>query len=382
MRISHMSAVLLVLALPLGAQSPRKLGAPTAALEHEFSTIAGVRELKDGRIVLLDARESAIHLIDLATKTARKVGAVGDGPGEYRLPLSLFALPGDSTAINDMARFRQMLVVTPSGTTAGFVSTVDSALGRQTFSVKATDAAGRFYEMTHVGPFDSSSIVRWDRGRARRDTVARIWGRIVTPIPTRVVGNAPAGTEMRARAAPRPFFTMSQWAVTPDGRVAIVTPEPYRVNYVQPNGARIQGPVINTTPITVTNAEKEAYRAERTRPVASLSMNRNGETSTSYVKPRYEEPDGWPEFLPVFQPDAVSFASDGMLWVKRSTRTGAPPLYDVFDPAAKRAYQLELPAKRKVVGFGNGVVYLARVDDDDLHYLERYALPTTRPIKP
>ena len=64
-----------------------------------------------------------------------------------------------------------------------------------------------------------------------------------------------------------------------------------------------------------------------------------------------------------------------MLWVKRNTKAGAAPLYDVFDRAGKLAFQLELPPKTKVVGFGAGSVYLARVDDDDLHFLQRYKLP-------
>jgi hypothetical protein len=64
-----------------------------------------------------------------------------------------------------------------------------------------------------------------------------------------------------------------------------------------------------------------------------------------------------------------------MLWVRRATRASAPPLYDAFDITAKLTYQVELPANTKLVGFGAGTVYLARVDDDGLHYLQRYLLP-------
>jgi hypothetical protein len=34
-----------------------------------------------------------------------------------------------------------------------------------------------------------------------------------------------------------------------------------------------------------------------------------------------------------------------------------------------------LPAKTRLLGFGQGTVYLVRTDDDDLQYLQRYRLP-------
>jgi hypothetical protein len=37
--------------------------------------------------------------------------------------------------------------------------------------------------------------------------------------------------------------------------------------------------------------------------------------------------------------------------------------------------RVALPADTRLVGFGNGTVYLARSDEDDLQYLQRYRLP-------
>jgi hypothetical protein len=120
--------------------------------------------------------------------------------------------------------------------------------------------------------------------------------------------------------------------------------------------------------------EKQDYRVERQQSVPTIIFANGVQTST-YRTPEYTEPVEWPSGLPAFLPNAVSYASNGTLWVKRATRSGAPPLYDVFDKAAKRIYQLELPPRTKLVGFGSGTVYLARVDEDDLHYLQRHALP-------
>jgi hypothetical protein len=38
---------------------------------------------------------------------------------------------------------------------------------------------------------------------------------------------------------------------------------------------------------------------------------------------------------------------------------------------------VQLPARHKLVGFGRQSVYLVRLDDDDLQYLQRHPLPTS-----
>jgi hypothetical protein len=72
---------------------------------------------------------------------------------------------------------------------------------------------------------------------------------------------------------------------------------------------------------------------------------------------------------------AVHFASDGMLWVQRTTPVGEPPTFDVIDETGQVVEQVKLPHRRRLVGFGAGTIYAVRIDDVDLEYLERYRLP-------
>lgn len=373
MPIKYVVAIAVLVAAPHEIQAQRKLGSPTAVLDQEFTGIDGVRELRDGRVVVLDARDRSIHVVNLTTKASKKIGRDGDGPGEFRLPRSFLALGGDTTLVHDMARFGKLLVITPTGEIGGFVSTQDPALSTRTFVVSAADAAGRFYENFYAR--DSNAIVRWDRARGRRDTLAHISMQMVSPlIDTKPTEGSAGGAMQRSGGPPPPFATVSQWAISVDGRLAIVTPDPYRVTIVSPAGARVQSPPIPVVAVAVGAAEKAEYRADRQKPVATLSIS-NGVQTASYTKPRYTEPAEWPAQLPAFLIDAVSFATDGKLWVRRATRANAPHVYDVFDGYAKLVYQVELPAHTKLLGFEASAVYLARVDDDGLHYLERYALP-------
>jgi hypothetical protein len=86
-----------------------------------------------------------------------------------------------------------------------------------------------------------------------------------------------------------------------------------------------------------------------------------------------QEPTDWPEYLPPFLgASLVAFAPDGLLWVQRTTPAGQPATFDLIDGAGKVAQRVVLPKKSRVVGFGSGTVYVARSDDDDLQYLQRY----------
>lgn len=372
--LAFVAAMALVASTPRRVAAQRTLGAPTATHDHEFTGIDGVRELRDGRVIVLDARDRSIHVIDLRAKSGKTVGRLGEGPGEFRLPRVLLPIGGDTTLVEDMGRYGKLLVITPTGELGSFVSTQDNTFGRETFVVNAVDAMGRFYENSYTS--DSNAIVRWDRARSRRDTIARVSMKTVSPLirPRPTSGGATRDGAQRSGGTPPPFSTFSQWAVSGDGHLAIVTPEPYRVTLVSPSGVRVQSQPVPFTPVPVGEREREDYRVEHQRPVPAIIVTSAGQTAT-YRKPDYTEPAEWPSTLPAFLPYAVSYASNGMLWVKRATRSGAPPLYDIFDNTAKRIYQLELPPRTKLVGFGAGTVYLARVDEDDLHYLQRYSLP-------
>ena len=64
----------------------------------------------------------------------------------------------------------------------------------------------------------------------------------------------------------------------------------------------------------------------------------------------------------------------GEAWVERSVPAGAPRIMDVFDAAGVLKGRITLPAGRRLVGFGNGVVYLRHSDESDLQHLERYRI--------
>jgi hypothetical protein len=47
-------------------------------------------------------------------------------------------------------------------------------------------------------------------------------------------------------------------------------------------------------------------------------------------------------------------------------------MYDVINPEGRVESRIALATKGRVVGFGHGWVYVARIDEDDLEYLQRF----------
>jgi hypothetical protein len=86
----------------------------------------------------------------------------------------------------------------------------------------------------------------------------------------------------------------------------------------------------------------------------------------------------FPDFLPPFVARTAIVAPDGRLWVERfRAANDSTPVFDVFDRTANRVLAITLPRRTRLVGFGTGSIYLVRIDNDGLQYLQRYRTPSS-----
>jgi hypothetical protein len=393
-----LASVLVGATLP--AQQPRAsrldgasytpLPRPEVEFDEAFTNITAVRELRDARVLAVDPRDKVVQLIDFRSGTLRKVGREGSGPREYGLPLALLALPGDSSAIYDPLNSRFMLIL-PNGEAGDFFTlpTTTSARGPGGGMMmigmtppRYTDARGRFYvtgagvSMGPDGPVmaESLAILRIDRATKTTDTL----GFLRLPKDNATASGGSGNFSVRIGTG-NPFAPRDDWAVTPDGRVAIIRSPEYRIDWVTP--VRRTGTPIPYERVKVTEGHKQQWRdAQRNRTVMAVTMQ-NGRRSVSSGGPGsgidLPDPGNWPEYLPAFAGQAaVLQAPNGQFWVQRSREARDDvPKYDVFDATGKVAMRVALAPKTRVVGFGNGVVYTIRTDEDDLQYLQRIRLP-------
>lgn len=379
----------LIPSLLSGQPTARPLPAPTAELGEPFSSVAGLRELSDGRVVVLDSRERAVWMTDAAFRTLSKVGREGSGPGEYTRPAALAALPADTTWIVDGGN-RRTLVLAPNGT---FTRDEPSVTIRPsegvtyTLAPRGTDAQGRLYAALPLGLIDrgpndrgETPIVRYDRRTTRLDTVASFVDptRVrVTPTATQPVRGTGGGIRLGAGSGGVGYAGKDEWTVGPDGAVAIVRSNPYRVDWKLPNGALQQGKGVSYPKVPVGDAEKEELLDElRSRGGGTITTRgADGRTQTQTLPP--SAPQSWAKLKPPFVANTAIAAPNGTLWVQRSAPAGERMVsWDVFDRTGTIVTRILMPRRARVVGFGRGTVYVARYDDDDLMHVARYPLPT------
>jgi len=177
---------------------------------------------------------------------------------------------------------------------------------------------------------------------------------------------------------PRAWAARPQWAVTLDGRVALAEPDPYRVVWLDPAGQRA-GPEVAFRPQPVTGADREWYLDEmnatqtRARAARRPSAEPRRAGAAAPTSKRAGEPI-FPSSFPAFAGrESVRIDPEGAVWIARAQSISDPTsLYDVFDATARLHAEAHLRARSRIVGFGDGVIYVARRDADDLEHLERY----------
>ncbi len=373
-----------------GGPAPRiALSAPDATFPEALSSISGLRELPDGRVMVSDRLGKALMVVDFAVASADTIGRVGGGPGEYNLPAGLFPWRGDSTLLVDMGNTR----FTPIAVDGGFG--ISQPLMRQDGEMmslimpEGTDRHGNvYYQARGLGLSpggvsagtepDSALIVRWNLDTDQVDTVAKV------RLPERKVqsggGNVMVGTI--------PFSPSDDWASTWDGNVVVARAVGFRVEWRMFDGQAVSGPPVTDPPVTITQADKDAWLEERANPrgggmFITVGAGPGGggsvsaappPTSARFVGPQVDDAD-WPEVKPPFPPNAMSVTTDGEAWVRRHTALGQPAEYDVFDETGNRVRTVVLPDNSIVAGFGEGVVYVARTDEYDLQWLEKFRRP-------
>ncbi len=376
------------LALPASAQmrNINLTGAPIKAIPEAFTVISGVRELPGGKAIVADARERRIGLVNFATGTFTSIGHVGGGPGEFQIPSAVFAAPGTDTWIAD-PQAGKVHVITADGKLQNAILPPEGAGGMSLLLPRAVDASGRFYmqALPTLGgggapaSMDSFVIVRWDRVTKKTDTLGKV------PSGMSVNTSGSSGSNMRVMIRSKPLSATPVWSALPDGRVAVVQPTPYRVDLISANKSVSRGPVQAYTPITVTAAERTAYRDRvKSNPGQTVTRSFGGggggtnvNTATSGPPSAGEIPDeDFPDLMPPFSGQgSVLVSPEGEIWVLRTRRAADKvPTYDIFNSAGQLTGKATLKPNSAVIGFGVGVVYVARQDtEDDLRYLEKYA---------
>ena len=374
------------------AQSPGadgSLGEPTAVFPEDFGAIQTVRELDDGTVLVADPLGGALYRVDLDAGTRTQVGSEGQGPQEYQQPDAVWPLPGDSTLLIDLGNGR-MVGLGPDlsfGPTSP-LSAGDPRSGLVLAIPTAVDRDGYVYAEASMGGGpggqlpDSGSVLRIDRATMIPDTLTRV------KLTERVRSESGSGNNRSVNIQQVPLSLEDTWGAGPDGSVVVARSSDYHVEWHRPDGTVVSGAPVGHEPMPLGNAEKQAWIDGQGRTGGGLMIGvsvNNGAMEMSFGRGRggmgggNQEPSiddyTWPEVAPPFFGDPIRVDPAGRAWVRRFVEAGEDTMYDVFDAQGEHLDTYTLEGDRRVVGFGDGAVYVVTFDEFDLNYLERYALP-------
>jgi hypothetical protein len=388
------------------------------ASNSQLRSVAALRALPGGRLIVNDVVAGRLVLLDSMLRLENTLAAVAKTRTGYR-PARGGLIPylADSTLFLDVARLT-LLVIDPAGRVSRTIASPRSSdLGSLTSAPAGNPGVDRRGHLIYRlgGPSraerirkghatggqrpDTAAIIRFDLTARRFDTVAfvRIHSPRILPLPDTVRG----GTWFSPVLDPLPV--VDDWAVLPDGTVAIVRGEDYHVDYIDAANRKVSGKKLPFARVRMTYADKSAVidssRALRARLVAQgigISVNTaptalsampdddaiiiTDDSAISAAGQRrlppvvYAKADDLSDVQPVFASGGVRVDADGNLWVRTIPRSplAADVTYDVIGRGGSLIDRVKIPRNSVVAGFGpGGAIYLCSRSADGTLTLTR-----------
>lgn len=356
------AGLLLVSAVSAGEAQSRvlQLEPPRDSIAHEFTRASSVRELSDGRVLVIDSRDRALYLADLASGGVQQLGRTGRGPLEYERPTRLVALAADSTLLLDPGTRRWLLL--DGSRLVGTLSPSDLVVERAGTAVFGADRFGNVIATALIGrevvqgdrQRDRVAVQRVHRHSARTDTLLIIKG------PESQVHVEKVGGGIRRSVIELALAVPEQIMLFPDGWLAIARQRPYRIEWRSESGASVTGPPLAWPEPPVGTMEIELYRRR-----VELQLGR------SIPAPLTGMP--FVDVVSPFPPGALVALPNGQLLIARSEWSGSQGTeYDVVDRRGLLVATVRLPSNVRIVGVGKRHVFTVSTDSDGIERVRRH----------
>jgi len=424
----------LVIAMAFQSQQPplvRQISNVVAVSSDTLAAVTAAVEVAGGRVFVNDIIGRRVLMYDSAlanpTIVADSDAAASNSYGTR--PGTLMPFRGDS-ALFITPQSLSMLVLAPNGQITRVMAMPSMgggmpALLGNIFGTPGFDAQGRLVFFSPVrmqfnrrggpddGPMrmeppDSAYVVRYDLGTRTMDTA----GVIKIPRNRSTMSRDDRGA-MRMVMTAMPPTTVDDWAVTSDGRLAIVRGRDYHVDFLNADGTWTAAGRMPYAWQQLNDEAKQALvdsiYADLTVQMDSMAARRSRESgpggSTArggpgggggggggfmIVTERAEggnapvrtmaamtptvvkaEMGDVPDYRPAFTQGAVRADREGNLWIRTTTFVDGRPVYDVVNGQGQLVDRVQLPANRTIAGFGRGVIYMGVRDENGNTHLEK-----------
>jgi hypothetical protein len=283
MALAGILAATLLVSAGAGAQQAatlkvavRQLGPAMATSAEPLGSIAAVRQLPNGSLLVNDQQRRRLILLD---STLKQVGVVADSTSSTSNAYGarqggLIAYRADSSLFVDPASL-SMLVVDPAGKIARVMAAprADDVLFLTggPFGTPAFDARGRLVYRSFsrpmamgspaslasgvaITPPDTTPLVRYDLAARRLDTAGFFH---IPPPNATVTRDSSGGIRVMMKINPLPL--VDEWTVLSDGTIAVLRGREYRAEFWNADGTRTLGEKIPYEWQRLTDDDKVAF---------------------------------------------------------------------------------------------------------------------------
>ena len=289
--------------------------------------------------------------------------------------MTLARAPGDSVWLYDLVAQR-VLVIGPDGRpvrTELFANSGDPMAMMSRPMVRDHDAAGRTYGELRAVAFSAGQISFSDSVLIVRSVGAR--SDTLAMMPNYIRAPTFDGQSIKMRVPG--FPPMDAWGVFPDGRVMIVRGDRYVPEIYLADGTHRTAPALPFPRVSVTAADR-ARLMDETKKAMEEGMNLGRALSGGAQMPRFDllEPEQWQTTMPPLAGTVILVDSKLRAWVPVPRRPNDPgDRFELLDAEGKYFDSVVLPKDVTLIGFGRGVVYTQKKDEDELLWLQRHTLP-------
>lgn len=382
-----------------------------------FGSVFGVRELPNGDVLVNDGAARQLFKLDnTLARVSILLDSATDGRANSYGPVAapLIAYLGDSSLFVDGGS-RSLLVIDPTGRVVRTIAaptrgdfnyiagtkTYADTRGNLLYAVtpinqKSNPRSADCPQSLTTSAFDSAAIVRANFDTRAVDTIARV----KQPSRSHMTMCFRPATRTTAVFELDPIESVDDWAVLPNGTVALLRGHDYHTDWVTDSAPARSAPRMPGTVTRLTSADKQAaadalqaeihqafgasesadnpasmarLRALLLRyspgmapfaflPPATTFSATNPEQMAPSISARAASPDTFDDYLPPFRTGAIKADNDGRVWILPSVspgRTSAKLVYDVVDANGTLFERVEMPDGRSIAGFGKaGTVYL------------------------
>ena len=398
----------LIVVLPVAAQRPVPLRALTAAVGTDSAllrSVTSINPLSDGRVLVNDMVSRRVLLFDSTLAHYLVVLDTAQSAKEKYAPspMTLTRYLGDSTLLLD-ANARAFTVISPAVTVARVMAfpimgqSITTLLGFVGDTPRGFDPAGRLiYYTMRTAPRAPPPLVPKDSGatevtfkhdslivlRLNIDTKAIDTMALVASASSKSVTVALGRGGYAGGGAVNPFPAPDEWALLPDGTVAVVRSHDYHIDWVSPDLKRTSTPKMPFDWKPIPDEEKQRLSDSLRKAAEDRSANATT-TRTSAVAgrpvpsvrtpPVWYEPKEMEQFYPPIRRNTVRSDPEGNVWVLPTTSmlAGQGLVYDVVNRNGEIIERVRLSEGRNLVAVGaGGVVYMSYTPKGGLIRLER-----------